>query len=98
MNLQDHIRVIEQHAGERVIDAVLVNAAPISGAVLERYEADGAIPLCCPSERLLDASVIHRRLLAPGPKLRHDPEATAEGLIAAWQMFNAAARLQAPGG
>jgi uncharacterized cofD-like protein len=84
LTLPDHLRVMEQHAGGPFVDAVLVRDGPIDAATLLRYEAEGAVPLSWPAASGGRPFVVRRDLIAPGAKLRHDPAATAEGLIAAW--------------
>ena len=85
MDLADHLRMVWRHAGEDVVDIVLVNQGPIPEDVLARYEAEGTFPLTWPRKKIDHVPVMQRKLLAPGPKLRHDPAATANGLIAAWR-------------
>ncbi len=40
--------------------------------------------------------VVQRDVLAPGPKLRHDPERTAAGLLEAWAGLTASRHLEVP--
>jgi len=91
LRLDEHVGVIEAHAGGRVIDAVLVNEAAIAEETLARYRAEGAVPLFW-SDAATTARRLHVRranLLATGPKLRHDPEATATGLVEIWSALAA---------
>ena len=81
---EGHLAVIESHAAGRIVDAVLVHDGPIDPATRARYEAEGAAPLGIHSA-IHGLAVIRRDLLGPGPKLRHDPAATAEGLLEAWR-------------
>jgi len=85
LSLTDHLSMIEEHAGDRFVDAVLVDDSPIADDVLERYRAEGAAPLFWPRDDGEAFRVERRGLLARGPKLRHDPVATSEGLVAAWR-------------
>ena len=85
LDLIDHLDVLEEHAGGPVIDAVLVNSGAIEADVLKRYEAEGTYPLMWPEDRKRNVRVIQRNLLARNRKLRHDPEATVEGLLTAWR-------------
>jgi uncharacterized cofD-like protein len=82
--LADHVRIVEHHAGAPVVDALLAHDGPIGGDVLERYRAEGAVALEAPAGDMIGVRVVRRALLARGPKLRHDPERTAEGLVLAW--------------
>ena len=91
LDILDHLRVIEEHAGGRFIDAVLLNDGPIGEGILERYRAEGAAPQAWPERNNREVVVVRRNLLADGPKLRHDPASTAEGLIAVWSTLAATA-------
>lgn len=84
LDLEDHVRIIETHAGGSIVDALLVHQGPIDDATLTRYEAEGASPLSMQEGARERPRVIRRDLLADGPKLRHDSEATASGLLSAW--------------
>lgn len=85
LDLDDHLRVIEEHAGGHAVDVVLAHEGPIDRATLDRYRDEGVAPLAPRGESVCGRSVVRRDLLAAGPKLRHDPAATAAGLLAAWQ-------------
>ena len=85
LGLLDHIEVIEDHAGYPILDAVLVNNGRIGTDTLKRYEADGAIPLFWPKRKKHRIHVQQRNLLAKTAKLRHDPRATASGLVDTWR-------------
>lgn len=84
LDLVDHLDVVEQHAGAEIVDAVLVHEGPFDGEVLSRYRGEGARPLFWPERGGHRRQVVRRNLLAPGRKLRHDPLATAEGLLSIW--------------
>ena len=56
--------------------------------MLERYRAEGATPLGLRDGAVRGLHVERRNLLAEGPKLRHDPRATANGLLAAWRVLS----------
>ena len=85
IDLRGHIDAIERHSGGRAIDVILVHDGPIDNTTLERYRAEGAEPFEAQDAQQLGVEVISRDLLAPGDKLRHDPEATTEALIGAWR-------------
>jgi uncharacterized cofD-like protein len=85
LELRDHLQLVESHAGGRIVDAIVVHEGPIAADVLERYRAEGARPLTLPDRDAGSRLVWRRDLLAPGPKLRHDPETTAAGILAAWR-------------
>jgi len=88
LDLADHLAVIEEHVGSPIVDAVLVNDGPVGEEMTARYKVEGVSPLYW-QEHFHDVFVMKKCLLAEGPKLRHDPAATAEGLIEAWVSFNA---------
>ena len=58
---------------------------PFDDEVLARYRSEGARPLFWPEHAAHRRHVVRRNLLAPGRKLRHDPLATAEGLLSIWR-------------
>ncbi len=84
LDLADHIRVLEDHAGGPFLDAALVHDGPIDSDVAARYRQEGAAPLRSSGERERGVRILRRRLAADGPKLRHDPEATCRGLFELW--------------
>jgi len=81
----DELAVIEDHAGGKIVQGVLVHEGPIDEDILARYRAEGAAPFRWRDGSDRRVHVERRNLLAPGPKLRHDPSATAAGLLAAWR-------------
>jgi uncharacterized cofD-like protein len=85
LDLIDHLDVLEEHAGGPIVDAVLVNSGAIDADVMKRYEAEGTYPLVWPEGRQRNVRIVGRNLLARNRKLRHDPEATVDGLLAAWR-------------
>lgn len=84
LGLADHLRLVERHAGGAVVDALLVHEGTIDNRTLARYKEEGAKPLGL-GDNVRGLHVVRRNLLAEGPKLRHDPRATAEGLLVAWR-------------
>ncbi len=83
-----HLRAIEAHAGEGCVEAVLVHRGEIDAATVARYESEGSTILDWPDS--LNGLPVHEgNLVGPGPKLRHDPEATAEALVAVWRKLRA---------
>ncbi len=47
MSASDHVRAIFDHAGHKVFDFALVNSAPVSAAMRERYAEEQAEPVAC---------------------------------------------------
>ncbi len=88
----DHLHVIERHARGPVVDAMLVHEGPIDPAVEKRYGKEGATLLAPPEQVIPGVAVFKRPLVGPGPKLRHEPLATAAGLIDAWRELTAVSR------
>ncbi len=85
LSLVDHLAVIEEHAGGRIVSAVVVHEGPIDEGTLARYRAEGAYPLSWPREgSRRDVRVFKGSLLGKGPKLRHDSTVTAQALVSAW--------------
>jgi len=87
LDLIDHLDVLEEHAGGKIVDAVLVNSGAIEADVMKRYDEEGTYPLLWPEERQRDVRIVRRNLLARNRKLRHDPGATVDGLLAAWRVM-----------
>jgi uncharacterized cofD-like protein len=81
----DHIAMIERHVGERIVDALLVNDGGVRSATERRYLAEGATLLAPPVATIPGVAVVRRSLVSDGAKLRHEPAATAAGLIDAWR-------------
>ncbi len=84
LTLDDHLEAVEEHAGGKVVDVVLAHEGVIDIPKLERYRAEGLTPLTWAGSRVRGVPIVRRNLLAPDAKLRHDSDATAAGLLAAW--------------
>jgi len=71
-----HVRVLFDHVGPWVCDAVLCNTRPLSAAQREAYRSQGAVPVTVDGKRLkaLGLMVLGADLLAAGPLARHDPK------------------------
>lgn len=89
LSLGDHVEVIESHAGGRVLDAILVHVGVVDPEIAQRYAAEGVSPL--DAGGIGGRTVIRCDLLAGGPKLRHEPRATAAGLVEAWRVLKGSA-------
>jgi uncharacterized cofD-like protein len=79
----DHVRAIEHHVG-RVVDAVLVHAAPFAPAMVAAYAAQGSHPVAPGREalRALGVASFEADLLGEGDPARHDPAKLAAALLA----------------
>jgi len=84
----EHLGVLERHAGDALVDAIVVHDGTFDAVRLERYLGEGSRPLDW--NGVPDDIPIHRApLLADGPKLRHDPTATVNAILEAWRMHRA---------
>ena len=96
--LEDHLRVIDAHVGGGArVDAVLVHEGPIDADLLERYRAEGAVPLNWSESATGGQHMLRGNLVAAGEKIRHDPERTAAALISAWREVMASRRMENAG-
>jgi uncharacterized cofD-like protein len=79
----EHLTAIERHAGERIVDKVLVNSAPLPADPLELYQATGAVPVevdrAAFAKRGIE--VVEADLLAAGELIRHDPVKLARAIV-----------------
>lgn len=78
---RDHLEALIRHVGEDVVDAMLVNSAPIPASLLERYAEQGAEPVVWSEEDMeyKGVRIIERPVLEVDGHARHDPN-----LLAAW--------------
>src|SRR5438046_9440955 len=72
--LADHLRAIQKHVPQRVIDFVVANRQPVSPDVARRYRAQGAEPVAVdlPDLQELGFRVILDNLLEEHGVLRHN--------------------------
>lgn len=89
---RDHVRVVEEHAGGPIVDALVVHEGRIGKAIRHRYLDEGAILLEPPPQEIPGVQVFTGNLLADGRKLRHAPAPTAAALIDAWRALSARRR------
>ncbi len=80
----DHVEALLRHAGfaqrpKGFLDRMVVNTTPLRGPQRRRYAAEKVYPVAVDLPRIeeLGIPVIARPLLAPGDKVRHNPEAIA---------------------
>ncbi len=75
MSAADHLDAIQQHAGEQLVDCVLVNATQPPAALLEHYAETGSELVGVDPEAFRERGVelVERDLLAAGDLIRHDP-------------------------
>ena len=78
----DHVQAVLRHAGP-VVDLALAHCGPLPHPMVERYAAEGAVPVAFDREAVNDLGVaaLAVDLLAPGEVARHDPGKLAEVLV-----------------
>jgi uncharacterized cofD-like protein len=75
----DHVVAINEHAGGKLLDCVVLSTSKIPQAVLRRYAEQNACPIEHdePALRGMGLDVIGADLLQKGPKVKHQPSAVA---------------------
>jgi uncharacterized cofD-like protein len=87
LSASQHIEKILQHCGTdcqtRIFDYALINTAPISPTLLERYAREGQLPIEPDLDRIRDLGVepIAGNFVHEGDLLRHDPDRVTEKLM-----------------
>ena len=76
----DHVRAVDDHAGGKLLDCVVVSTSRISFAVRRRYAEQNAAPIENDTRALesMGLEVIGADLLQKGKKVRHNPAAIAK--------------------
>jgi uncharacterized cofD-like protein len=80
----DHLRALLHHAGQGIVDAVLVNSTAIPPALIAHYAETGSEPVAVDRDALEDLGVeVHEAdlLAADGDLIRHDPEKLARAVL-----------------
>ncbi len=79
----DHLEVLHRHGLTGLVDAVLVNEAPVSDAVAAIYERYGARPVVVDEARLrsLGVKVVRAAVTTESGVVRHDSERLAGALL-----------------
>lgn len=74
--LEDHLKALENHAGERFIDAILVNSEAPDPEALKRYAQAGAVPVSYDrgSVGFKNISLFETPLRSAETLVRHDPQ------------------------
>jgi uncharacterized cofD-like protein len=75
----DHVRVIHQHAGGKLLDYAVLNVAPIAPAQKKRYAREEAQPVENDADRIfqMGVKVMAANLLQESARVRHDPDQIA---------------------
>ncbi len=83
MSALEHLLAIEEHAGEGLVDAVLVNAVPPPLPLLERYAAAGShlVEVDRAAIEAHGVEVVETDLLAAGDLVRHDPARLSRAIL-----------------
>lgn len=78
-----HLDALEAHAGPGLVQTVLVNSAPLPGAVRHLYAAAGAQPVTVDRAAFAarGVAVLEADLLASGELIRHDPDKLAAAVV-----------------
>lgn len=86
---EDHLESIFQHAGREIFDGIILNTRPMSKSMLARYQKHGAVPVLCKHRRLkeMGLQIIEGDFLSRAKKVRHDPDALADAIFAAYQRW-----------
>ena len=87
LSASQHLEIILRHCatnGSRICDYALINTAPISPTLLERYARGGQAPIEPALNRLLALGVepISGDFALEGNLLRHDPDRVTQALLA----------------
>jgi uncharacterized cofD-like protein len=89
LTASQHIEKIMQHCGAdglpapKIFDYALINTAPISPTLLERYAREGQMPIEADLDRIraLGVEPIAGNFVHEGDLLRHDPDRVTEKLM-----------------
>ena len=79
----DHVKVLEKHAGGKLLDYAVVNIRAITSAMKKRYAREAALPV----ENDLDAlykmglKILAGNLASHAETVKHDPAATAAVVV-----------------
>ena len=79
----DHLRALVEHAGQPIVDCVVLNSDKIPSSVVKRYQKQQAWPVKCDRSALdaMGVEVLLEDLLAAGTVVRHDSALLAGLLI-----------------
>lgn len=84
LTASQHIEKIYEHAGQPIFDYALVNTAPVSAAVRERYAAEGAEATIADVEKIeaMGIQVVTGNFAAEGDVLRHAADRVTDAVLA----------------
>lgn len=80
----EHVKALLDHVGEQFLDYVIVNDQDVAGQQLDKYLAEGAMPITPDIDKIrqLGITVVPARLISKKDFVRHDPRKLARVLIA----------------
>ena len=83
LTASQHLEILHNHAGQRIFDYALINTAPISPTLLEKYALEGQTPIEADLDRIraLGVEPITGNFVHEGDVLRHDPDKVAAALL-----------------
>ena len=83
LTASQHLSRIQDHAGDRIFDYALINDAPLSPDLVERYAREGQTPILpdLDAVRALGVTPIPGNFVHEGQVLRHDYDRVAETLL-----------------
>ena len=88
--VEDFVRVLEQYLGEGAIDYLLVNNGELRHSLVQKYEAEGKIPVRLRDRQLLaqkGIKIVERDFTSETDYIRHDPHKlsrTIEDFASGW--------------
>lgn len=79
----DHVQAIQDHAGEGLIDYVLINTEEISTVLLERYRLEGGAPVVADMDRVrtLGPIPLGAPIVITTDYVRHDADRLAQFML-----------------
>ncbi|MDO8675921.1 MAG: uridine diphosphate-N-acetylglucosamine-binding protein YvcK [Candidatus Omnitrophota bacterium] len=79
----DHVRVLTEHSDPKVLDACIINDAPVPQEALKRYRDDHSYPVAPDTQRIKDMGykVVATDLLSVNDYVRHDSKKLTQALI-----------------
>lgn len=83
MSALDHLQAMDRHAGEGLVDYVLVNSADPGADRLAHYAEQGSLPVAVDRAALEErgVAVVEADLLDRGDLIRHDPTKLARAVL-----------------
>ncbi len=83
LTASEHLHRIEAHCGTRLFDYAVVNTAPISPTLIERYASEGQTPIVADVDALREGGItpVTGNYVHEGHLLRHDYDRVAETLL-----------------